>query len=665
MKVQRIVKLKYFIFPFIFFVINIFFTPQLISQQNTTDIRSLIDKGSALEVLFPDSSVYYYQTALNLIDSEKLDTRQNLKVDLLCRIGKIFHLQSKYSFANDYYSNALTESRLIKNDSLVAECNFNIAEINLENGSYAKAVESYYDAKNLYNETNNIEGVFWSNIGLGIIYRELGNTELSKKHYQTAENIGEEEGKEDYIAISFNNLGNLHKQIGEYETALDYLQKALKSFENFGEEKFISDCLESIGEVYVEINNHERALEYFNKSAEIAEILGDKYRLLTRYANIAKSYVKAGNNEKAIMYFSKTTELAQSIGDKARLSEVLIMVSDFYKSNNDLDNALANLNKSLLISKDVGDTVSIAMALNSLSELYFRKKEYNNAYQNALQAYQISSQKNLMKTLAESAFSMSRILELHGNFKDAFYYFKIHKKTQDLLLDSDKLKIVEDKETKYNVERIEKEKLELENAAITKEEKLKTRNILINVLIIAIALFVIVGGWYIYKKRKEKVESSEKSLRMKRKIDLLNNQLNEKNRELTSKALLISQNNEILKDVVTQIEEYLQNENSDKNVLKKLKIKLQQIYEETSWDDFMQHFELVHPNFYKKLVAKFGDLTPNEQKVCAFLKMNLNTKDISQITGQSTKAIEVMRSRIRKKLDISHDENLSSAIQTI
>ena len=167
------------------------------------------------------------------------------------------------------------------------------------------------------------------------------------------------------------------------------------------------------------------------------------------------------------------------------------------------------------------------------------------------------------------------------------------------------------------------------------------------------------------KKRKEKVESSEKSLRMKRKIDLLNNQLNEKNRELTSKALLISQNNEILKDVVTQIEEYLQNENSDKNVLKKLKIKLQQIYEETSWDDFMQHFELVHPNFYKKLVAKFGDLTPNEQKVCAFLKMNLNTKDISQITGQSTKAIEVMRSRIRKKLDISHDENLSSAIQTI
>jgi hypothetical protein len=45
--------------------------------------------------------------------------------------------------------------------------------------------------------------------------------------------------------------------------------------------------------------------------------------------------------------------------------------------------------------------------------------------------------------------------------------------------------------------------------------------------------------------------------------------------------------------------------------------------------------------------------------------MNLNTKDISQITGQSIKAIEVMRSRIRKKMDIPHEESLSKAIQNI
>ena len=60
-----------------------------------------------------------------------------------------------------------------------------------------------------------------------------------------------------------------------------------------------------------------------------------------------------------------------------------------------------------------------------------------------------------------------------------------------------------------------------------------------------------------------------------------------------------------------------------------------------------------------------SDLSSMEQKICAFIKMNLNTKDISQITGQSIKAIEVMRSRIRKKLEIPHEESLTKAIQNI
>jgi len=98
--------------------------------------------------------------------------------------------------------------------------------------------------------------------------------------------------------------------------------------------------------------------------------------------------------------------------------------------------------------------------------------------------------------------------------------------------------------------------------------------------------------------------------------------------------------------------------------LKQLKKQLQQIYEEKSWDDFMQHFEQVHPKFYSSLFEKCKELSPMEQKVCAFLKMNLNTKDISQITSQSVKAIEVMRSRIRKKLRIPHESSLTEIIQS-
>lgn len=669
MKASRIVRLKqFFILYAVVFSTNLIFPVTIFSQSvNKVEIYSKVHqylkKGKQIEALFPDSAVYYYQKGLEFLNDDQ--SLSLIKVDLLTRIGAIFHQQSKYSFAFDYYLKALDEAQSINNDSLIAEGYFNIAEVFLENGSYAKAVESYYNAKELFEKINYKDGIFWSDIGLGIIYRKLGNTELSKKHYELAKSIGEQTDSKYYVAVSYNNMGNLYKQIGEYETALNYLQLALKSFEEYGKESFVSDCLEGIGEVYSEMGNYKRAVDYFKKSMRIAETTDDKYRLLSRYANIAKSYSNLNNNKSALIYFSKTIGLAQAVGDKSRLSDIYIMISDFYKKNDNPDKALLNLKKSLLISKEIGDTVSFASALNSLSELYFLKEDYKSGYDYALQAYQVSSKKDLMKTLAKSSLSLSKILELWGNFKDALFYFKIHKKTSDFLLNSKKMKIVEDAEAKYNVERIEKEKLKLENAALRGKEKLQRRNTLITILIIVLFLLFIGSGLYLRKRRDEKNEISEKSLRMKRKIDLLNSQLNEKNRELTSKALLISQNNEVLREVVQSIESYLQDQNKDKNVLKRLKMRLQEIYEEKSWDDFIQHFEQVHPQFYKNLLNRSGDLTSAEQKICAFLKMNLNTKEISYITNQSTKAIEVMRSRIRKKLGIPHEESLTKTIQSI
>ena len=666
---SRIVKNYNYSFPLllvsIYFLVLVHLTYSTPPQNNKiTDAKYYLSKGEQLESLFPDSAIYYYQLGLKEFENNAGDEHL-FKIELLNRIGKIFHQQSKYAFASDYYSQALNESQILLHDSLTAESHFNIAEINLENGSYARAIDAYTKSIELFEKINYADGVYWSNIGLGIVYREVGNSILSKRHYELAEKIGEDENREDYVAISYNNLGNLYKQLGEYHKAIEFLQLALKSFERIGEERFISDALEGMGEVYAEINNHARAIDYFNQSISIAESLGDNYRLLSRYANIAKSFAASDDNEKALMYFSKTTELAQSIGDKSRLSEVLIMIADFYKLNDDYKNALLNLNKSLLISKEVGDTVSIASALNSLSEIYFQKKNYNKAYQSAFESYTISSQKNLMNTLAQSSFSISRILEIQENFKDALYYYRIHKKTQDILLNSEKLRILEDTEAKYNLEKIEREKLEFENASLLNEEKVQRRNNLILALIIAILIFAVVVGWYLHKRNKEKTTNAKRAVEMKDKIELLNSQLSEKYRELTSKALLISQSNEVLKDVVESIENYLANDGNNKKELNRLKTKLQEIYEEKSWDDFLHHFEQVHPKFYKNLIENCNDLSSMEQKVCAFIKMNLNTKDISQITGQSIKAIEVMRSRIRKKLEIPHEDSLTKAIQNI
>ncbi len=69
----------------------------------------------------------------------------------------------------------------------------------------------------------------------------------------------------------------------------------------------------------------------------------------------------------------------------------------------------------------------------------------------------------------------------------------------------------------------------------------------------------------------------------------------------------------------------------------------------------------MHTDFYKKLNEQFPNLSANEKKLCAFLKLNMSTKDIGSITYQSVKSISVARSRLRKKLNIeSEDVNLAN-----
>lgn len=80
------------------------------------------------------------------------------------------------------------------------------------------------------------------------------------------------------------------------------------------------------------------------------------------------------------------------------------------------------------------------------------------------------------------------------------------------------------------------------------------------------------------------------------------------------------------------------------------------------WEQFEYHFEQVHGDFLSRLTHQFQELSPNEQKLCAFLRLNLNTKDIANLMGISLRGVEVARYRLRKKLDLEKGQNLAKFI---
>jgi DNA-binding CsgD family transcriptional regulator len=77
-----------------------------------------------------------------------------------------------------------------------------------------------------------------------------------------------------------------------------------------------------------------------------------------------------------------------------------------------------------------------------------------------------------------------------------------------------------------------------------------------------------------------------------------------------------------------------------------------------NWEQFAVHFDKVHSDFLVTLKSQYPNLTPSELKLCAYLRLNLSSKEIAQIMNISVKSVELARYRLRKKLQIQPEVNI-------
>jgi len=156
--------------------------------------------------------------------------------------------------------------------------------------------------------------------------------------------------------------------------------------------------------------------------------------------------------------------------------------------------------------------------------------------------------------------------------------------------------------------------------------------------------------------QQEIINKQEKNLDEKEK-ELLRSQLDHQQKQLTMQTVNIVQNSELLQSVINEIRSILPFTAAEgKSIISSLVSRLNDKSNDHLWDEFEMCFEKVHHNFYKNLNEKLPDLSVREKRLCAFLRMNMNTKEIAAITFQSPNAIDVAKHRLRKKVGLDNDE---------
>jgi tetratricopeptide (TPR) repeat protein len=486
---------------------------------------------------------------------------------------------------------------------------------------------------------------------LGYMYDVLDQKLIALDYYEKALKIAREIGQKDEIAANLANIAQIKTIQGYYNEALVYMEEAIAIDKEIGDESIIATDLNTIGRVYESWKMYDKAVDYLEQALEIDRRLKMDDKMAVRYNSLGLAYKGWGKYDKALGYFVKALQIDSNLKKEEKIALRKANIGSTYMEMQEPDKAIPFLEEGLAYFLDNQLPSYCATTLNDLGRCYLQQKDYGKAEKSFLQSAAISRENGMNRFLMNSLDYLSRLYRESGQFEKAYKSLHEFVTLNDSVFDAESQKKVAEFNAKYELD-----KRQQENELLRKDNELtKKRHTVVVLLFSLSALFLLALLLALLVRLKG---NQNRRLRAEKENEKLKMDLEQRNRELTYNAMCIIKNNETVAKMAETIEEALASgeEPSDLTYLVR---KLQHIERDKNWTEFEIRFTKTHQAFYDKLNARFPDLTPNEKKICAFLKLNMSTKDIASITHQSVHSLNVARTRLRKKLGIDQtDENL-------
>jgi tetratricopeptide (TPR) repeat protein len=494
----------------------------------------------------------------------------------------------------------------VKEDTSKVKILFDLSDA-YRSADLIKALQYAKDALQLSKQTGSevLEARSYIKIGSNLIL--IGNYDEALKNFLTSLKIAQENKLEHEEFVSLSNLGVIQDRIDKFDNALKYYFEALniynKSLEKgkpIQEIKNIQGLYNNIGNIYLSKNELNTAQEYYLKGLTIAEQKRDNANIGIICNNLGKLEDQKKNFDKAYSYLIKSLEARQKINDKS----------------------------------------GIAKSYYSLANHYQEMQKPNDALEYAKKSFVLGSELKEPLTRKISSMFLYQIYKKLGNWQEALEYHEIFQRVSDSLINDNKIQELTRLQMQYEYEKVEKDNE-------VKRQKSKMTYI---VLLSTITVFSVILALLFFLSRS-------RAKRIKLEKEKLEKDMTIKNKELTTNVLYLLQKNELINSITSRLlklKENLKEENI--KPLQKIIVDLQSITEKEVWEEFEYRFQSVHEEFYQNLKKKFPDLTPSEIKLAAFLRLNMNTKEIASITNQSVNSLETARYRLRKKLGITNQE---------
>jgi len=523
---------------------------------------------------------------------------------------------------------------------------------------------------------NHQRGIAMVRLYMGRAYYYSDKYDLSFNYYEDAYKILKEINYQQGISEYYFFKGSLQQLFSEYNNALESYRSGIEVMEKLGDQRGISICLNGIGKIHFANKNMDSALDYFEQSLKIKRAIKDRAGEATVLSNIGEIYEYRANYPIALNYYSNALEIRLRLGSSRKIAVSYRTLGHLYMKTGFYDKASYSFNKALSIFEQLNEKAGYASILIDLAQLKMKTGEFDESKVYIDQAFEVSKMIRNKNLESEACKILSEIYFTRGNYMEAYSNLAKHIHIADSLFSTEEKKQMVNLEARYQMEAKNQQIQILDGRNKIQKQQLLILYISIVAMVLAIGLLI---SFFRFKtvslKQKNKLLETEKQIEhqqlelSEKESKTLANKYESQSKELVSKAILMNKTNEIIQQNIKRLKQLSlvlgNGSKKEKQEIISIIKALDNYSSESLWDDFEVAFLNVHTDFYDKILNLCPDLSPSEIKMAALLRLNLSSKEIEAITFRSESSIKSLRFRLRKKIDLDSDKNLTSYLMKL
>lgn len=468
----------------------------------------------------------------------------------------------------------------------------------------------------------------------------------------------------------------LHSQaeqlLGNFDLSIKNLYDAQR-YINPANKRQTAQLYSLMGRVYSKLGDYNKGIELNDKATSIFKSLGDS-------ASVAGCY-----NERGVMHYlldefvvaEKFLQRALTINRAQRnLKEIATNLNNLCLYQGDTEKKLSLIQEAIAINKNLDAQWSLGENYNNMGKQYYFGEQYSKALEALQKAYEYAHNIGAKELICDNYEYSSWVYAAIGDYKQAYTRLSQMYALSKELQSSNKLRNIE-QEISYK--RYQDQKYATEMQEQTYKIELLKRNLwfLGSVLVLGLAFSIFLYKWYKRRKGLQLIEAryqlelsqrelSELKLHQQElELQNIQNALDSSQQEVTSFAVFLRSRNELLDKIREMIKEgYKMDNQSLIPHLKKVNAYISQYQSGDKTNNaLLLNIEDKSKEFIERLTKEHPNLTQGEKYLATMLRVNLSTKEISMISGNSPKTINMNRYRLRKALNLPTEKDLVEYLQ--